>query len=118
MARRRIMALVAALAISLAVAAPASAGKPIRGCSDSFDLWDLLDFRAYLNSAAFYGSLGSEGQALTPDFLELINSDAWLAIGAAFDKNSDGHLCIKQGPPTKGHLYGWVFNAVDNTANH
>lgn len=61
MARRRIMALAAALVISLALAAPASAGKPIRGCSDSFNLWDVLAFRAYLNSPGFYASLSSEG---------------------------------------------------------
>ncbi len=117
MARRRILSLVAALAISLAVAAPASAVKPVRGCTDSFDLWSIVGFRAYMNSAEFYLSLPPEGQALAPDILASINSDTWLAATDGIDKNGDGYLCLKQGPVNSGHLFGWIFNAVDNTAN-
>lgn len=93
------------------------ADKPVRGCSDDFQLLSLLDFRALLNSPEFYASLPPEGQALAPAFLESINSDAWLAVGAQFDKNGDGQLCLKQDTITPGHLWGWVWNAVDNTKN-
>jgi hypothetical protein len=93
------------------------ADKPTRGCSDDFELMSLLDFRALMNSAEFYESLPPEGQALAPDILAFINTDNWLAAGAAYDANADGQLCLKQKTFTAGHLWGWSWNAVDNTKN-
>lgn len=69
-----------------------------------------------MNDAAFVDSLSPEGRALAPDIQALINDPAWLVGSAAIDGNGDGALCIKPKPPTKGNLYGWAFNAVDNTA--
>ena len=109
---------IATASLALAVSAGGvAADKPVRGCSDDFELWSILDFRAYLNSAEFYASLPPEGQALAEALLESVNSDAWLAGGAAYDKNGDGKLCLKQNTLTPGHLWGWSWNAVDNTKN-
>lgn len=114
--RRAIIALASAAVLLTALAGPASATKPIRGCSDDFAPWVISDFRAYMNSQLFYDSLSPAGQALAPDILAIVNSDPWVTASDAIDKNGDQVLCIKQKPPTPGNLHGWIFNAVDNTA--
>lgn len=45
---------------------------------------------------------------------ELIVHEGW----AKFDKNGDDVLCVKDVPDTPGHLGSWIFNVVDNIANH
>jgi hypothetical protein len=94
-----------------------SAAKPTRGCPDGFQRWDILDFRDYSNSAEFLATLPPEGLALAPDILAEINSQAWLDGLDGLDKNDDGAMCAKRGPINAGHLYGWIWNVVDNTAN-
>ena len=116
--RRSITATLVALALVAVAAGTVHAGKPARGCADDFEVWNYLDFREYLKSDAFYDSLSPEGQALAVDILPGLDSEGWLAASQAYDKNGDVILCIKPSPPVKGNLYGWVFNAVDNTANH
>lgn len=114
----RIGAAATAAALALALTAGGvAADKPVRGCSDDFDLWTVTNFRAYMNSAEFYASLPPEGQALAPTILAIINSDAWLAGSASIDANGDGQLCLKQKTITSGHYWGWQWNAVDNTKN-
>lgn len=115
--RRLGLAIATALLVGAASAGGVAADKPTRGCSDDFDLWSALDFRAYMNSAEFYASLPPEGQALAPAILEVVNSDGWLAAVAHYDGNGDGNLCLKQKTITAGHLWGWSWNAVDNTKN-
>ena len=116
-ARRVVVPLGLGLSLLAGSASAVLADKPTRGCSDDFQLMSLLDFRALLNSADYYASLPPEGQALAPALLESINSDAWLSAGTQFDKNGDGQLCLKQDTITRGHLWGWVWNAIDNTKN-
>jgi hypothetical protein len=116
--RRSILATLLAFALIGISVGSVSAGKPLRGCADDFERMPYLDFRAYLLSDAFLDSLSPEGQALAVDFIPFIESEDWIAVSDGFDKNGDGILCIKQNPPTKGNLYGWVFNGVDNTSNH
>jgi hypothetical protein len=106
----------AALLVAL-TAGSVAATKPARGCPDGFQLGHILDFREFSNSAAFYDSLPPEGQVLAPEILAFINSDEWLNVSLSFDKNGDWMLCLKQGPINKGHLWGWIWNAIDNTAN-
>ena len=115
----RRMGLSLALASSLlaGTAAGVLAAKPIRGCSDDFQLLSILDFRTLMNSTQFYESLPPEGQALAPDILPVINTEDWLAGASAYDANADGVLCLKQKTITPGHLWGWSWNAVDNTKN-
>lgn len=116
--QRRIGLASAGALLALAVTAGGvAADKPARGCSDDFDLWSIVGFRVYMNSAEFYASLPAEGQALAPDILAIINSEAWLAGASGLDANGDGNLCLKQKTITAGHLWGWLWNAVDNTKN-
>ena len=116
MRRLGLAAATAALAMTM-TAGWVAADKPTRGCSDDFGLWSILDFRAYMNSDGFYASLPPEGKALAPDNLAIINSDGWLAGADGLDANDDGRLCLKQKTITSGHLWGWLWNAVDNTKN-
>lgn len=115
--RRSILAILLAFALVGLSVGSVSAGKPLRGCADGFKFTPYLEFRIYLQGD-FLRTLSPEGLALAPDILAFIASDDWIAASEAYDKNGDGILCIKQNPPTKGNLYGWVFNAVDNTSNH
>lgn len=115
--RRPITAILMALALVAVAAGSVSAAKPARGCADDFDAWLYLDFREYLQSDAFYDSLPPEGQALAPEMVASLDTEGWLAASESYDKNGDMTLCIKPTPPVKGNLYGWIFNAVDNTAN-
>ena len=71
MTRRPILAFAAAAALSVSLAAPASAVKPARGCADPFDLWTIGAFREWMNNAAFVDSLSPEGQALAPDIEQI-----------------------------------------------
>jgi hypothetical protein len=115
---RRIGLSVAMASLLLAGTAGAvMADKPTRGCSDDFELLSILDFRAYMNSVEFYESLPPLGQALAADILASVNTDAWLAGAGGIDANGDGQLCLKQKTITAGHLWGWLWNAVDNTKN-
>ena len=118
MSTRRLSLAAATAVMALAVSAGSvTANKPTRGCSDDFELWSVAAFRAYMNSTEFIGSLPAEGQALAPDILAVINSDGWLEAVAHYDANGDGNLCLKQKTITSGHLWGWSWNAVDNTKN-
>jgi hypothetical protein len=115
---RRVALASAAAALALAVSVGSvAAEKPTRGCSDNFALTTILGFRDYMNSAEFYASLPAAGQALAPDILAIVNSDAWLAGIGVIDANGDGKLCLKQKTITSGHLWGWLWNGVDNTKN-
>ena len=40
-----------------------------------------------------------------------------IAAYAALDVNDDGLICWKDLPDTPGHLGGWIFNGIDNTAS-
>ena len=118
MAARRLGLTIALAATTLLLSAGSvGANKPTRGCSDDFELWAVLDFRVLMNSSEFYASLPPEGQALAPDILAAINSDGWLDAVSHYDANGDGQLCLKQKTITSGHLWGWSWNAVDNTKN-
>lgn len=100
---RRIVTAIAIAALTLAVAAPANAAKPARGCpNDGFVLMNYPDFRDLSIE------LGVPEDLLGPDHLAAWNS---------FDRNDDGLACIKDLPDTSGHLGTWVFNAIDNTSN-
>lgn len=116
--KRAMFALGGAVLLTLASVGGVAADKPIRGCPDDFQAWAIPDFRDYLNSEIFIGSLPQEGQDIAGDILAFINTDDWLAAGAFYDKNGDGTLCLKQKPANRGNLFGWMFNAVDNTSNH
>ena len=111
------LALVGACLAIVASTGGVAADKPSRGCADDFPLWTIEGFREYMNSAEYFASLPPEGQAIAPDILAIINSDAWLVGAEGLDKNGDGQLCIKQKTITRGHGYGWMWNAVDNTSN-
>ncbi len=118
MSARRLSLAMATATLALAISAGGvAADKPTRGCSDDFDLWSITGFQAYMNSAEFFASLPPEGQALAPDILAIINSPGWLDVSAQIDANADGQLCLKQKTITSGHLWGWLWNAVDNTKN-
>ncbi len=95
--------LVAALLV-LAVAAPAQAGKPTRGCPDSKFLIGRDVFREL-----------SLSLGVPP---ELLFTPEWEAGWAFYDKNGDTNLCASDLPDTPGHLGSWIWNVVDNTSNH
>lgn len=100
---RRIATTLVIAALTLAVATPANAGKPVRGCpNDGFVLMSYSAFRALSIE------LGVPEDLLGPDHLAAWNG---------FDRNDDGLACIKDLPDTAGHLGSWVFNAIDNTSN-
>ena len=90
--------------LCLAVAAPASAAKPTRGCPQGSALMTRDDFKALSLSVG-----------VPP---EVLVSLEWAAGWDAYDKNLDDRLCIKDLPNTPGHLDSWIFNVVDNTSNH
>ena len=115
--RRTGSALAMGVLLLAGTAGAVMAEKPVRGCSDDFELMSVLEFRALMNSPEFLAALPPEGQALAPDILAVINTDDWLAGAAAYDANADGLLCLKQKTITSGHLWGWSWNAVDNTKN-
>ena len=96
-------ALAACLLVGAALAGPAAAAKPARGCgSDKFTLMNYQTFRALSVSVGVPASL------LGPDHLAHWNEN--------IDKNDDGLACIMDLPDTPGTFEGWIFNAVDNTA--
>ena len=118
MSARRLGLTVALATMTLLISAgSAAANKPVRACSDDFELMGILEFRALMNAPAFHATLPAAGQALAPDLLAVVNSNAWLEISAKIDANGDGQLCLKQKTLTSGHLWGWSWNAVDNTKN-
>ena len=101
--RRSITALMAAVALAIAMAVPALAVKPIGVCPNrQFEALTYAEFLALSRSVG------------VPE--EFLGADHFAAF-QAFDKNNDGLVCIKDLPDTPGHLGGWVFNAIDNTAN-
>ena len=102
--RRRIdaMALMSIGLLSIMVAAPVSAAKPARGCSDGKALMSIEQFRAMSLS------IGVPADLLGADW------EAGLRTGV--DKNGDGSICVKDVPDTNGHLDTWIFNVVDNTS--
>ena len=96
--------LIGAALLSLAVAAPANAGKPVRGCgNEGFDPMLYADFRQLsLDVGVPAELLGADHHAL------------WLQV----DKNDDDIMCVKDLKDTPGHLGSWIYNIVDNTSNH
>ena len=99
-----VAAWLAAALMILAVAAPVAA-RPTRECgNDKFELMTMEEFRDLSLS------LGVPS--------EILFSDAWEAGWNSYDKNGDTQLCVKDKPDTAGHLGSWVWNVVDNTANH
>lgn len=91
-------------ALCLALAAPVSAAKPVRGCAGDFALMSIDAFR---NVSLAVG--------VPP---ELLGEDWEAGLRARFDKNTDSMICVKDLPDTPGTLDGWIFNVVDNTSNH
>lgn len=101
---RPILAIAAAGLLAFAVASPAIAGKPDRGCpNDGFTAMTYQQFRDLSLSLGIPEELLGEEHAA-----------GW----AGYDRNDDGSLCVKDLPDTAGHLGSWVFNVVDNTSNH
>jgi hypothetical protein len=94
--------LLAAGLLSIALAAPVTAAKPVRGCGAA-ELMTIEAFRARsLEAGVPPDVLGAEWEA---------------GLRSGFDKNGDGSLCVKDLPDTNGHLGTWIFNVVDNTSN-
>ena len=91
--------------LAFAIAAPANAaGKPDRGCgNDGFVAMTYPEFRQL-----------SLDVGVPAELLGADHAAAWVAT----DRNGDGWLCIKDLKDTNGHLGSWIFNVVDNTANH
>lgn len=86
---RRAGVMIVAVALQVAaVAGPAAAVKPVRGCAPPFTLTSREDLRKAL-----------------PD----VPQDRFDATFDAFDKNNDERLCVKQQPR--------FVNVVDNTSN-
>lgn len=101
---RRSIPLVLAALLLVASAAPATAAKPSRGCPNpSFQAMTLDELRS------MFRDIG-----VAEDWLGDKLDAAW----AKYNKNGDAYLCVKDLPDTKGHLGNWVWNVVDNTANH
>ena len=96
--------LLVSLLLCLAMAAPASAAKPTRGCTKDFVLMTRDEFIALSLSVG-----------VPP---ELLGTPEWVAGWVAYDRNHDDQLCVKDLPNTPGHLDSWIFNVVDNTSNH
>jgi hypothetical protein len=92
------------MVLVLAIALPVAA-RPTRGCGN--EKWDPMTMTQFRELSL---SLG-----IPP---ELLFSPEWEAGWAAYDKNGDTILCVKDKPDTPGHLDTWVWNVVDNTANH
>ncbi len=101
--RRHVGMIALSVLLILAIAAPALAAKPVRGCpNEKFDLMGYTQFRNLsLSVGVPEDLLGAEHAAL------------W----DAYDRNNDGMLCIMDLPDTPGHFGTWVFNVIDNTAN-
>ena len=92
------------LLLTVALAAPAMAAKPIRGCPNAgFDLMDYPSFRQL-----------SLDVGVPPELLGADHLAGWLT----YDRNDDTILCVKDLPDNPGTLGGWIFNVVDNTSNH
>ena len=101
--RSRLVPVLAGAALTLVIVSPAAAGKPTRGCSSDAELLSFADFRQL---------------SIEVGVPEELLDDAWAAGLATFDRNADGHVCVKDVPDTNGHLGSWVFNITDNTSNH
>lgn len=89
--------------LALALSAPVSAAKPVRGCTNTFDLMTIEGFRERSIEAG------------VP--LDLLGPEWEAGLRARFDRNSDSNICVKDLPDTPGHLDTFVFNVVDNTSN-
>jgi len=97
----RLFSLFLALLLVTAIAGPALAAGPSRGCPN--DKFVLLDYEAF---RALSLSVG------VPE--DVIASEA---LWQNTDRSGDGLLCVMDLPDTPGTLDGWIFNVVDNTAN-
>jgi hypothetical protein len=101
--RRRFAGLSAStLLFAMALASPAIAASPTRGCPDQFLKLDYWQFVAYSIS------LGNPPEVYPPQ-----PGSYWTKL----DKNGDGLLCIMDLPDNYGQLDGLAFNGVDNVAN-
>lgn len=100
---RRVLSRAAvALALLALSASPALAVKPVGGCPNpQFDQMTYPEFRQLsLDVGVPEELLGPEHEAMFPQF----------------DKNGDGTICVQDKPDNAGHLFGWIFNVIDNTA--
>lgn len=103
--RRALILVVVLVALAAMTAGPVVAAKPVRGCANpSFTLMTTGALREMSRE------LGVPG--------ELLDSPDYAAALAKIDNNGDTMLCVKDLPDTAGTLFGWIFNVVDNTANH
>ena len=101
---RRSLPLGMGLLLIFVLAGAVSAAKPTRGCgNEGFVIMSYPEFRQLSLD------VGVPEELLGPE-----HETFWNAL----DRNDDGLACIKDLPDTSGHLGSWVFNAVDNTANH
>jgi hypothetical protein len=102
--RMRRLGLVMGTLLAISAVSPVAAVKPDRGCgNEAFELMTYTEFR---NLSISVG---------VPE--ELLGADHEAFWVNSLDKNEDGLACIKDKPDTAGSLFGWIFNAVDNTAN-
>lgn len=99
---RRLAIAVGVPLLTLVLAGPVLAARPVGRCgNEGFDLMTYSQFRA------LSVSVGVPEELLGPEHLAQWNS---------INKNDDKYLCVKDLPDTPGHLGGWIFNVVDNTA--
>jgi hypothetical protein len=100
---RRFVPVVLAGLLALALAAPAAAVKPARGCpNEGFVPMTREEFRQL-----------SRDLGVPEEFL----GEGFDAQWASYNKNGDAWLCVKDLPDNAGHLGSWVFNVIDNTSN-
>ena len=101
--RRYASALALPILLSLAVAAPALAAKPVRECPNAASGFAPMTIEATIAMGVALGG--------PPDL-----ADAFLPVGEAIDANDDPILCVQDRPNTPGSP-AWLFNAVDNVSN-
>jgi hypothetical protein len=93
------------VALSTLIAGPVAAARPIGGCGNPS--FSTMTFEAFREMSRELGVPG-----------ELLDSPEYAAHFAKIDKNNDNLVCVKDLPDNAGTLFGWIFNVVDNTANH
>lgn len=105
---RRVLATLLAALLTVALAAPVMAVKPVRGCPTQPG-WSLISGPDFYAMSVDNGFPPLEGAEL----------DAWYAGFYGFDRNGDGSLCFKEFQPTvAGAFPPYFWNVVDNVSNH
>ena len=102
MSDRVLRSMVAGALLSLVVAAPALAVKPVGGCPNS--QYDVMTLQGFIDLEVSVGAPTDVVEGL-PGLLDVI------------DANNDGHVCILDVPDTRGHQGPVLFNIVDNTSH-